>query len=258
MFLKSKVEWWFSKKKRVNNRNRGNKQKKRSNTSKRPLLMLLVLLVWSWNSQSKYYQITKINTLKLTGHASHKDLSTIQINRRGHVYFSLPPSVYYSCSCILRTIPSSFLYTDVKKKCLIQKLTWISLRLSRLKLWILVHYNILSVKRISWKQNFWKNIWGGENDLGLRQGSPFCSTQDFSHICFVSRQNLLTGNMFYNVKQSLFHQKCINNVKTTFVSFCWLKQLTPPTFSPCISVKLKCHDSAKWVERLLWILCKSL
>ena len=54
--------------------------------------MLLVLLVWSWNSQSKYYQITKINTLKLTGHASHKDLSTIQINRRGHVYFSLPPS----------------------------------------------------------------------------------------------------------------------------------------------------------------------
>ena len=105
LFLKSKVEWWFSKKKRVNNRNRVNKQKKRSNTSKRPLLMLLVLLVWSWNSQSKYYQITKINTLKLTGHASHKDLSTIQINRRGHVYFSLPPSDKYdNCHTLARSV----------------------------------------------------------------------------------------------------------------------------------------------------------
>ena len=42
-------------------------------------------------SQSSFGGI-KINTLKLTGHASHKDLSTIQINRMGHVYFSLPPS----------------------------------------------------------------------------------------------------------------------------------------------------------------------
>ena len=29
LLLKSKVEWWFSKNKRVNNRNHGNKQKKR-------------------------------------------------------------------------------------------------------------------------------------------------------------------------------------------------------------------------------------
>ena len=30
--------------------------------------------------------------MKLTGHASHNDLSAIQINRMGHVYFLLPPS----------------------------------------------------------------------------------------------------------------------------------------------------------------------
>ena len=106
-----------------------------------------------------------------------------------------------------------------------------------------MHYNILSVKRTSWKQNCWKNIWGWENDLGLRQGPPFRATQDFSHICFVSRHNPLTGKTcFIIVKQSLFYQRCAYNVKIMFVCVCWNKQLTPPTFSPCISVKLKCHD----------------
>ena len=128
---------------------------------------------------------------------------------------------------------------------------WISLRLIRLRLWFLVHYNILSVKRISWKQNCSKNIWGWENVLGLRQGSPCRTTQDFSHICFVSRHNTLIGKMCFTiVKQSLYYQKCVYNVKTMFACVCWTKQLTPPTFSPCISVKLKCHDSAKCVKRL--------
>ena len=122
-----------------------------------------------------------------------------------------------------------------------------------------MHYNILPVKRISWKQDCWKNIWGWENDLRLRQGSPFRATQDFSHICFVSRHNPLTGKTCFTiVKQSLFYQKCVYNVQTMFVCVCWKKQLTPPTFSPCISVKLKCHDSAKWAKRLLRIICKSL
>ena len=129
-------------------------------------------------------------------------------------------------------------------------------------------YNILSVTRISRKQNCWKNIWGWENDLGLRQGSPFRSTHAFSHICFVSRHYPLTGNTCFTiVKQSLYYpiwfkpdlrllcppvarsgfnqivyyQKCVYNVKTMFVCVCWAKQLTPPTFSPCILVKLKCQ-----------------
>ena len=120
-------------------------------------------------------------------------------------------------------------------------------------------YNILSVKRISWKQNSWNNIWGWENDLGLREGAPFHATQDFSYICFDYRHNPLTGKTCFTiVRQSLFYQKSVYNVHTMFVYFCWTKQLTPPTFSPCISVKLKCHDSAKWVKRLLRILCKSL
>ena len=47
-----------------------------------------------------------------------------------------------------------------------------------------------------------------ENDHGLRQGSPFRATQDFSHICFVSRQNPLTGKTCFTiVKLSLFYQK---------------------------------------------------
>ena len=122
-----------------------------------------------------------------------------------------------------------------------------------------MHYNILSFKRISWKQNCWKNILGWEKDLGLRQGSPFRATQDFSHICFVSRHNSLAGKTCFTiVKQSLVYQKCAHNVQTMFVCVCWTKQLTPPTFSPCISVKLKCYDSAMWVKRLLRILCKSL
>ena len=122
-----------------------------------------------------------------------------------------------------------------------------------------MHYNILSVKRISWIQNCRKNTWGWENDLGLWQGSPFRATQDFCHICFVSRHNPLTGKTSFTiVKQSLLYQKCVYNVQTMFVCFCWTKQLTTPTFSSCISVKLKCHDSAKWVKRLLRILCKSL
>ena len=112
---------------------------------------------------------------------------------------------------------------------------------------------------ISWKQNCWKNIRSWENDLGSRQGSPFRATQDFSHICFVSRHNPLTGKTCLTiVKQSLFYQKCVYNVQTMFVCVCWKKQLTPPTFLPCISVKLKCHDSAKWVKRSLHIFCQSL
>ena len=122
-----------------------------------------------------------------------------------------------------------------------------------------MHYNILSVKRISWKQNCWKYIWGWENDLSLRQGSPFRATQAFSHICFVSRHNALTGKTCFTiVKQSLFYQKCVYYVQTMCVCFCWTKQLTLPTFLPCILVKLKCHDSAKGVKRLLRILCKSI
>ena len=122
-----------------------------------------------------------------------------------------------------------------------------------------MRYNILPFKRISWKQNCWKNIWDWENDLGLRQGSPFRATQDFSHICFVSIHNPLTGKTCFTiVKQSLFYQKCVYNVQKMFVCACWKKQLTPSTFSPCTSVKLKCHDSAKWVKRLFRILCKSL
>ena len=98
-----------------------------------------------------------------------------------------------------------------------------------------------------------------KNDLGLRQGSQFRATQDFSHICFVSRHNPLTGKTCFTiVKPSLFYQKCVYNVQTMFVCVCWTKQLTPATSSPCISVKLKCHDSAKWVKILLLILCKSL
>ena len=34
----------------------------------------------------------------------------------------------------------------------------------------------------------------------------------------------------------------------------WTKQLTQPTVSPCISVKLKSHDFAKWVKILLRII----
>ena len=122
-----------------------------------------------------------------------------------------------------------------------------------------MHYNILAVKHILWKQNCWENIWGWENDLGLRQGSPFHATQDYSHICFVFRHNPLAGKTCFTiVKQSLFYQKIVNNVKTLFVCVCWTKQLTPPTFTPCISLKLKWHASAKWVKRLLRIFCKSL
>ena len=121
-----------------------------------------------------------------------------------------------------------------------------------------MHYNILSVKRISWRQHCWKNIWGWENDLGLRQGSPCRVTQDLSHICFLSRHTPLTGKTCFTiVKLALFYQNCVYNIQTMFVCFCYPKQLTPPTFSPCISVKLKCHDSAKWVKILLRILCKS-
>ena len=54
-----------------------------------------------------------------------------------------------------------------------------SLRLIRLKLWIWVHYNILSVKRFSLKHNCWKNIWGCENNLGLRQESPVSCDTNF-------------------------------------------------------------------------------
>ena len=97
------------------------------------------------------------------------------------------------------------------------------------------------------------------NDLGLRQGSPFRATQDFSHICFVYRHNPLTGKTCFTiVKQSLFYQKSVYNVQTMFLCVCLKKQLTPPTFLPCISVKLKCHGSAKWETRLLQILCKRL
>ena len=39
-----------------------------------------------------------------------------------------------------------------------------------------------------------------------------------------------------------------------FVCVYWTKQLTPPTVSPCISVKLKSHDFAKWVKILLRII----
>ena len=114
-----------------------------------------------------------------------------------------------------------------------------------------MHYNILSVERISWKQNCWENIWGWENDLGLRQGSPFRATQDFSHICFVSRHNSLTGKTCFTiVEQSLFYQKCVYNVKAVFVCVCWTKQLAPPTFLQCISVKPKCHD-CKVVETII-------
>ena len=56
----------------------------------------------------------------------------------------------------------------------------------------------------------------------------------------------------------LMYQKCVYNVQTMFVCVCWTKQLTPPTFSPHISVKLKRHDFAKWVKILWRIICKSL
>ena len=115
-----------------------------------------------------------------------------------------------------------------------------------------MHYNILPVMCISWKQNCWKNIRGWEKDLGLRQGSPFRATQDFSHICFVSRHNPLTGKTCFTiVKQSLFYQKCVYDVQTMFVSVCWKKQLTPPTFSPCISVKHKMSWLCKVGEKIV-------
>ena len=50
-------------------------------------------------------------------------------------------------------------YSDVKKNAS-SKSKREYLRLIKQKLRILVHCNILSVKRISWKQDFWKNIWG--------------------------------------------------------------------------------------------------
>ena len=47
-------------------------------------------------------------------------------------------------------------------------------------------------------------------------------TQDFSHICFVSRHNPLTRKMCFTiVKQSLLYQKCVYNVQTMVVCVCW-------------------------------------
>ena len=75
----------------------------------------------------------------------------------------------------------------------------------------------------------------------------------------MSRRNPLTRKTCFTiVKQSLFYQKCVCNVQTMFVCVCRAKQLTPASFLPCISVKLKRHDFAKWVEILLRIICKSL
>ena len=60
------------------------------------------------------------------------------------------------------------------------------------------------------------------------------------------------------LQNSLFYQKCVYNGQTMFMCVCWTNQLTPPTFSSCILVKLKSHDFAKWVKIFLRIICKSL
>ena len=93
------------------------------------------------------------------------------------------------------------------------------------------------------------SIWG--------RGHQFRATQYFSNICFVSRHDPLTRKTCFSiVKQSLFYQICVHNGQTMFVCVCWTKQLTPHSFSPCILVKFKRHDFAKWVKILLRIICK--
>ena len=113
---------------------------------------------------------------------------------------------------------------------------------------------------VSHENKFAERIFEAEKTTSVwDRGHQFRATQDFSHICFVSRHNPLTRKTCLTiVKQSIFYQKCVYNVQTMFVCVCWTKQLTPPTFSPCILVKLKRHDFAKWVKILFQIICKSL
>ena len=104
-----------------------------------------------------------------------------------------------------------------------------------------MHYNILSVKRISWKKIAERILEAKKNDLGLIQGLPVsCDTRFQPHLlCFQAQFVDKKKTCLTIVKQSLFYQKCLYSVQTMFVCVSGTKQLTPPTFSPCISVKLK-------------------
>ena len=98
--------------------------------------------------------------------------------------------------------------------------------------WIITSYQ----SSVSDENKIAERIFEAEKTTSVwERGHQFRETQDFSHICFVSRHT--PGN---------------------FVCVCWTKQLTPPSFLPCISVKLKRHEFANWVKTLLQIICKSL
>ena len=101
-------------------------------------------------------------------------------------------------------------------------------------------HNSISAKRISWKKNCCKNIWGWENELGLRQRSPVLrDTELYPLLLCFQIQSIDKNDLLYHCKIVPILQKCVYNVKTMSVCYCWTKQLTVPTFSPCIWVQIK-------------------